>query len=121
MATIRTENERDLVVEADLSDLQAFIDEAERNLDDYKDEIAVIHDKMPKFEYIYFCSYAYSTYRLLEVTFDFDTSEVVHIRVSAPNELFYAFYGMIATLHKQAKVQENKELGAKPVPCLYFP
>ncbi|RYG73403.1 hypothetical protein EU245_06870 [Lentibacillus lipolyticus] len=108
MATIRTENERDLVVEADLSDLQAFIDEAERNLDDYKDEISVIYDKMPKFDYIYFCFYAYSTYRLLESTLNFDTSKVGHIRVSAPDAFFYAFYGMIATLHTQAKMQENK-------------
>ncbi|HLS08948.1 hypothetical protein [Lentibacillus sp.] len=112
MAVIRTENERDLVVEADLSDLHAFIDEATRNLDEYKDEIAVIYDKMPKFDYIYFCFYAYSTYRLLEATLDFDTSDVGHIRVVAPDEFFYAFYGMIATLHIQASAKDNKELGA---------
>ncbi|QKY70851.1 hypothetical protein [Lentibacillus sp. CBA3610] len=109
MATIRTENERDLVVEADLSDLQSFIDEAMRDLDHYKDEIAVIYDKMPKFDYIYFCFYAYSTYRLLEATFDFDTSHVGHIRVVAPDEFFYAFYGMIATLHAQISVDETRK------------
>ncbi|GGJ89441.1 hypothetical protein GCM10007063_10080 [Lentibacillus kapialis] len=101
MAVIRTENEKDLVVEADLSDLQAFINEATSNLVVYKDEIAMIYDKMPKFDYIYFCFYAYSTYRLLEATFNFDTSDVGHIRVSAPDEFFYAFYGMIAALHAQ--------------------
>ncbi|MFD1362622.1 hypothetical protein [Lentibacillus salinarum] len=112
MATIHTENERDLVVEADLSDLQAFIDEATHNLDDYIDEIAVIYDKMPKFDYIYFCFYAYSTYRLLESTLGFDTTDVGHIRVVAPDEFFYAFYGMIATLHTGASARESKERGA---------
>lgn len=112
MATIRTENERDLVVEADLTDLQAFIDEATQHLDDYKDEIAVIYEKMPKFDYIYFCFYAYSTYRLLEATLDFDTSNVGHIRVVAPDEFFYAFYGMIATLHAQAVYNDKQKATA---------
>ncbi len=66
LAQIRTENreKNDIVVELDLSDLQALIDEATRNIDDYKDEIAMIYDKMPQCDYIHFCFYAYSTYRL---------------------------------------------------------
>lgn len=110
IAKIRTENEKDLVVEAVLSDLQAFVDEVVKNFDRYKEEIVVIYEKMPKFDYKYFCFYAYATYRLLEATMDFDTSEVGHIRVEAPDEFFYAFYGMIAALHTQGLVKE--ELGA---------
>ncbi|WP_164670583.1 hypothetical protein [Virgibacillus doumboii] len=110
MATIRPENEKDIVVEADMSDLQAFVDEAVKNFDKYKDEIAVIYEKMPKFDYKYFCFYAYATYRLLEATLDFDTSKVGHIRVEAPDEFFYAFYGMIAALHTKGLAQEK--LGA---------
>ncbi|SDQ04592.1 hypothetical protein [Virgibacillus salinus] len=112
MANIRMENEKDLVVEADLSDLQTFVDESVNNFDIYREEIAVIYEKMPRFDYKYFCFYAYSTYRLLEAAMEFDTSEVGHIRVVAPDEFFYAFYGMIATLHTQALTDEKKELGA---------
>src|SRR5699024_12455677 len=88
-----------IVVELDVSDLQALIGEATSNIDDYKDEIAMIYDKMPQFDYIYFCFYAYSTYRLLEATFNIDIDIVGHIRVDSPEEFFYAFYGMIQTLH----------------------
>ncbi|MFB4168737.1 hypothetical protein [Virgibacillus sp. JSM 102003] len=112
MANIRMENEKDLVVEADLSDLQTFVDEAVNNFDVYRDEIAVIYEKMPRFDYKYFCFYAYSTYRLLEAAMEFDTREVGHIRVVAPDEFFYAFYGMIATLHTQGLTEARKELGA---------
>ncbi|MFC4558503.1 hypothetical protein ACFO3D_09795 [Virgibacillus kekensis] len=112
MATIRMENTRDLVVEADLSDLQSFTNEAVKNFDIYKDEIAMIYEKMPKFEYKYFYFYAYSTYRLLEATMNFDSSDVGHIRVSAPDEFFYAFYGMIAALHTQVQTGDQQGLGA---------
>ncbi|WP_099158945.1 hypothetical protein [Virgibacillus ndiopensis] len=99
MATIRMENDRDMVLEADLTDLQIIIDEATKNVDLYKDEIAIIYEKMPKFDYKYFCFYAYSTYHLLEAAMDFDTSNVGHFRLDAPDEFYYAFYGMVATLH----------------------
>lgn len=113
MANIRMENEKDLVVEADLTDLQTFIDEATKNFDSYKNEIAVIYEKMPKFDYKYFCFYAYSTYRLLEAALDFDTSKVGHIRVEAPDEFFFAYYGMIATLHTQGLVK-NEDVTQNP-------
>ncbi|TQS76369.1 hypothetical protein DX933_01815 [Ornithinibacillus gellani] len=100
VAQIRMEK-NDLLLEVDLSDLQPLIEEANRNMDLYKDEIAVIHEKMPKFDYTYFCFYAYSTYRLLEATFQFDTAEVGHFRLIAPDSFYYAFYGMIETLHAQ--------------------
>ncbi|WP_106495660.1 hypothetical protein [Lentibacillus sp. Marseille-P4043] len=106
MATVRMENEKDMVLEADLPDLQILIDEATRNFDSYKDEIAMIYEKMPKFDYKYFCFYAYSTYHLLEAAMDFDTSNVGHFRLDAPEEFYYAFYGMIATLHTQALVEK---------------
>ncbi|WP_174615238.1 hypothetical protein [Virgibacillus ihumii] len=57
-------DEKDIVVEADFSDLQMFADEAVTNFDHYKEEIAVIYEKMPKFDYKYFCCYAYSTYKV---------------------------------------------------------
>src|SRR5699024_11530058 len=88
-----------IVVELDLSDLQALIDEATRNIDDYKDEIAMIYDKMPQFDYIYFCFYAYSTYLLLEATFNIDIDIVGLIRVDVSVEFFYAFFGMFNIFH----------------------
>ncbi|OZU89483.1 hypothetical protein CIL03_07170 [Virgibacillus indicus] len=106
MANIRMEN-KDLILEVDLSDLQIFVDEATMNFGKYKNEIAVIYEKMPKFDYKYFCFYAYSTYRLLEAAMDFDTAEVGHFRLEAPEEFYYAFYGMIQTLHTQGMAQAS--------------
>lgn len=101
MATIRVED-NELFLEAGLEDLQVIIEEATRNFDLYKEEIAVIYDKMPKFDYKYFCFYAYATYRLLEGALKFETDDMKHFRLIAPDEFYYAFYGMIATLHTQA-------------------
>lgn len=98
MAKIRIEN-NDLILEADLSDLKVIIDEATKNIDLYKEEIAVIYEKMPIFKYKYFCFYAYATYRLLENSLKFNTDDVGHFRLIAPDSFYYAFYGMIATLH----------------------
>lgn len=100
MATIKIEK-NDLILEAGLEDLKTIIDEATANIDVYKEEIAVIYEKMPKFDYVYFCFYAYSTYRLLENALNFNTDEVGHFRLIAPESFYYAFYGMIATLHTE--------------------
>lgn len=100
MANIRIEK-NDLILEAGLEDLQVIIDEATANIDLYKEEIAVIYEKMPKFDYKYFCFYAYATYRLLETSFKFNTDDVGHFRLIAPDSFYYAFYGMIAALHTQ--------------------
>lgn len=102
MANIRIEK-NELILEADLSDLDVIIKEATDNLDKYKDEIAVIYDKMPKFDYKYFCFYAYSTYRLVEAALNFNTDDYGHFRLIAPEEFFFAFYGMIATLYAQTQ------------------
>ncbi|MDP4083277.1 MAG: hypothetical protein Q8934_01530 [Bacillota bacterium] len=98
MANIRIEK-NDLILEADLDDLKTIIDEATANIDLYKEEIAVIYEKMPKFDYKYFCFYAYSTHRLLENSLKFNTDEVGHFRLIAPESFYFAFYGMIAALH----------------------
>ncbi len=100
MATIKIEK-NDLILEAGLEDLKTIIDEATANIDVYKEEIAVIYEKMPKFDYVYFCFYAYSTYRLLENALKFNTDEVGHFRLIAPESFYYAFYGIIATLHTE--------------------
>jgi hypothetical protein len=102
MATIRIEK-NDLILEAGLDDLKVIIDEATTNIEFYKEEIAVIYEKMPKFDYKYFCFYAYSTYRLLENSLKFNTDDVGHFRLIAPDSFYYAFYGMIATLHTSSK------------------
>lgn len=106
MANIRIEK-NDLILEADVADLQVIIDEATKNIDLYKEEIAVIYEKMPKFDYKYFCFYAYSTYRLLENALKFNTDEVGHFRLIAPESFFFAFYGMIAALHTEHNVNNG--------------
>jgi hypothetical protein len=102
MAVIRIEK-NDLILEAGLDDLKVIIDEATTNIELYKEEIAVIYEKMPKFDYKYFCFYAYSTYRLLENSLKFNTDDVGHFRLIAPDSFYHAFYGMIATLHTSSK------------------
>ncbi|MGC5325921.1 hypothetical protein [Brevibacillus sp. SYSU BS000544] len=105
MATISIKN-NDLIVEATIDDIQTIIAEAVQNLDQYKQEIAVIYEKMPKFDYKHFCFYAYETYRLLENSLKFSCDAVGHFRLIAPESFFYAFYGVIATLHEQ--IEKNK-------------
>src|SRR5690242_7436589 len=89
----------ELILEADLLDIEVIIEEALKNIDQYKEEIAVIHEKMPKFEYKYFCFYAYQTYHLLEKALNFSCDEVGHFRLIAPEPFYYAFFGVISTLY----------------------
>jgi hypothetical protein len=107
MANIKVEK-NELILEIGLDDLKTIIDEATANIDLYKDEIAVIYQKMPGFDFTYFCFYAYSTYRLLEKAFHFSADEVGHFRLKAPESFYYAFYGMIATLHTEHNVKSGK-------------
>lgn len=100
MANVRIEK-NELLLEAGLEDIETIVQEAVKNIDQYKDEIAVIYDKMPKFEYKYFCFYAYSTYRLLEKALHFSCNEVGHFRLVAPEPFYYAFFGMISTLYHE--------------------
>ncbi len=105
MATVRIEN-NELILEAGLDDIQAIVDEAVKNLTRYKDEIAVMYEKMPKFDYKYFCFYAYATYQLLENALGFRCDEVGHFRLIAPESFYYAFYGVIAALHTQIQAMQ---------------
>lgn len=100
MATISIKN-NDIIVEATIDDIQTIITEAVQNLDKYKQEIAVMYEKMPKFDYKHFCFYAYETYQLLENSLNFSCDEAGHFRLVAPESFFFAFYGVIATLHEQ--------------------
>ncbi|RAV00173.1 hypothetical protein [Paenibacillus sp. YN15] len=100
MANVHIEN-NELLLEASLEDIETIVKEAVKNIDQYKEEISVIYDKMPKFEYKHFCFYAYSTYRLLEKALNFSCDEVGHFRLIAPEEFYYAFFGVISTLHHE--------------------
>lgn len=100
MATTRIEK-NELILETTLDDLHTIAQEAVKNIDLYKEEIAMIYEKMPKFDYTYFCFYAYSTYKLLENALGFNCDEVGHFRLKAADSFFYAFYGMIATLYHE--------------------
>ncbi len=100
MANIVIEK-NELILEVTLDDLHVIAKEAVKNIDLYKEEIAVIFEKMPKFDYTYFCFYAYSTYKLLEAALQFDCDDVKHFRLKAPEPFYYAFYGMIATLYHE--------------------
>ena len=105
MAVIRKDEKGEVFVEADLKDIPAIVEQAVNNLDKYRDEIEMIYDKMPKFDYKYFCFYAYATYHLLEDALGFSCNEATHFRLIAPDEFFFTFFGIIATLHAQlAKV-----------------
>jgi hypothetical protein len=100
MANTRIEK-NELLLEANLEDIEAIVKEAVQNIEQYKEEIAVIYDKMPKFEYKYFCFYAYSTYHLLEKALNFSCDEVGHFRLIAEEQFYYAFFGVISTLYHE--------------------
>jgi hypothetical protein len=50
MANVRIEN-NELLLEASLEDIETIVKEAVKNINQYKEEISIIYDKMPKFEY----------------------------------------------------------------------
>lgn len=103
MAGIDIIDERTIKIKVTLEDALTMIRESSRRLDEYADEIVTIYEKMPQFQYIYFCFYAYDSARLFEHMLGIDPKQYTSFSLDAPDAFFFALYGGMAGLYEEAK------------------
>lgn len=108
MADIQIIDERTIRIAVTLKDALVMISEAKRNVPDYAQEIITIYEKMPVFEFVHFCFYAYDSARLFEHMLGMDPRVYTSFSLDAHDAFFYALYGGMAALSEQAKQASNK-------------
>jgi hypothetical protein len=72
VAAVEIIDERTISISVKLEDAIAMVTEASLHLDTYAQEIITIYEKMPEFEYTYFCFYAYDSATLFERILEVD-------------------------------------------------
>lgn len=103
MAAIDIIDDKTIRIKVTLEDAVAMVREASRDIDGYASEIITIYEKMPEFQYIFFCFYAYGSARLFENMLRMDPKEYLSFSLEAPDAFFYSLYGGMAGLYEQAK------------------
>lgn len=103
MADIDIVDERTIKIKVTLEDALAMIRESSCKLDEYAAEIVTIYEKMPAFQYIYFCFYAYDSAVLFEHMLGLDPKQYTSFSLDAPDAFFFALYGGMAGLYEEAK------------------
>lgn len=103
MAEIHQVDDTTLKIKVTLEDAISMIQEASNNIDQYAEEIVTICERMPEFDYTYFCFYAYDSAHLFEQMLGIDPKEYLSFSLDAPDSFFYSLYGGMSGLYNEAK------------------
>lgn len=103
MAVVKKVDDTTLEISVDLNDALAMVKEAAQHLDRYAQEIKTLYEKMPEFDYTYFCFYAYDSAALFEKMLGIDPKDFLSFSLNAPDSFFYTLYGGMASLYEQVK------------------
>lgn len=103
MAQVTVVDEKTLKVKVDLDDAITMIREAEQNVALYAKDIVTIYEKMPEFQFVHFCFYAYDSASLFENMLGVDPKQYLSFSLDAPDAFFYALYGGMAALYEKSK------------------
>jgi hypothetical protein len=103
MANVEIVDEKTIRINVSLDDAVTMVRTAAHHIDEYASEIVTIYEKMPEFQYTYFCFYAYDSARLFERMLGIDPKAYTSFSLDAPDAFFYALYGGMAGLYEEAK------------------
>lgn len=103
MAICEVLNPTTLKITAALEDAVFMINEAAAYPGQYAQEIITICDKMPEFDYTYFCFYAYDSAVLFERMLGVDPKQYLSFSMDAPEAFFYTLYGGMRGLYETAR------------------
>ncbi len=104
MATAAVPEAKKLVITATIQDAAEMIAEAKSDIPFYAHDIVTIYERMPEFEYTYFCFYAYDSAKLFEhMLKPVDPKSFLSFSLTAPDAFFYTLYGGMCALYEQAK------------------
>ncbi|MGG1517814.1 hypothetical protein ABE504_20530 [Paenibacillus oryzisoli] len=102
MAHVEIVNPTTLQITATLEDALSMVKDAAAHLEDFAEEVITICDKMPEFDYTYFCFYAYDTAALFERMLGIDPKVYLSFSMNAPDSFFYSLYGGMYGLYDLA-------------------
>lgn len=103
MANITILDPKTIKIQVSLEDAVWMVRQASQNISDYAEEIVIIYEKMPQFQFVHFCFYAYDSARLFEAVLETDPKQYTSFSLDAPDSFFYALYGGMAGLYEEAK------------------
>jgi hypothetical protein len=103
MAKVDIIDEKTIKITVKLEDAIAMVTDASLHLDNYAQEVITIYEKMPEFEYTFFCFYAYDSAALFERMLEVDPKNYTSFSLDAPDSFFYALYGGMAGLVDKAR------------------
>jgi hypothetical protein len=103
MPAIDIVDEKTIKITVQLEDALQMVQEAAGNIEAYAKDIVVIYEKMPEFQYTYFCFYAYDSAQLFEKMLGMDPKNYNSFSLDAPDSFFYALYGGMGALYEAAK------------------
>lgn len=103
MANVDIIDEKTIKIKVSLEDAISMVEEAANHVNEYAHDIITIFEKMPEFEYTYFCFYAYDSARLFEKMLGMDPKEYHSFSLDAPDSFFYSLYGGMAGLYHEAQ------------------
>ncbi|GGE43875.1 hypothetical protein GCM10011391_23370 [Pullulanibacillus camelliae] len=103
MAKIIAANDATLKITVKLDDALTMIRQAKNNVEDYAHDIITIYEKMPEFDFTYFCFYAYNSAILFETMLGIDPKNYTSFSLEAPDSFFYTLYGGIYSLYDKAR------------------
>jgi hypothetical protein len=103
VANVDIVDEKTIRIQVSLEDAVTMVQTAALHLDEYAREIVTIYEKMPEFQFTFFCFYAYDSARLFERMLGIDPKEYTSFSLDAPDAFFYALYGGMAALYEEAK------------------
>lgn len=102
MADIQIVDERTIKITAGIQDALHMIHEARSDVPKYAQDIVTIFEKMPEFDYTYFCFYAYNSAMLFEDMLGIDPKQYTSFSMNAPDAFFHTLYGGMAGLYEEA-------------------
>ena len=103
MAKVDIVDEKTIQIQVTMEDAISMVQEASRQLGEYASEVVTIYERMPEFQYTYFCFYAYDSATLFERMLGVDPKEYHSFSLDAPDAFFYSLYGGMAGLYASAK------------------
>ncbi|MBS4219526.1 hypothetical protein KHA96_14510 [Bacillus sp. FJAT-49711] len=103
MANVEIIDEKTIKIVVSIEDAISMVQEAASNIEEYAHDIVTTFEKMPEFEYTYFCFYAYDSAKLFEKMLGMDPKQYLSFSLDAPDSFFYSLYGGMAGLYPEAK------------------
>ena len=104
MAKVNIIDTKTVTIELTLDDAISMVQKAAKNIEKYAIEIVTTFEKMPKFNYIYYCFYAFDdSAKLFEEMLEIDPKNYNSFSLNAPDSFFHCLYGGMASLYLDAQ------------------